>query len=76
MLWKLLSAAKLTLFITEGKVDDPFPTTQCFLIEGFSSPFCLDRDSKGGEVIIFLEKIYLVEYWIHIIPPRILKELS
>ena len=39
------------LVITESKLDYTFPTNQ-FLIDGFSVPFRLDRDSGGGGGII------------------------
>ena len=35
------------LVITETKLDDTFPNAQ-FLVPGFSKPFCLDRNRKGG----------------------------
>ena len=33
--------------ISETKIDESFPKGN-FLIEGFSTPYRLDRDSKGG----------------------------
>ena len=38
--------------ISETKLDGSFPTSQ-FEIEGFSSPYRLDRDSHGGGIMIF-----------------------
>ena len=35
------------LMISETKIDESFPKGN-FLIEGFSTPYRLDRDSKGG----------------------------
>ena len=35
------------LMISETKIDDSFPVGQ-FLIEGFCTPYRLDRNSKGG----------------------------
>ena len=35
------------LMVSETKIDDSFPIGN-FLIHGFSSPYRLDRDSKGG----------------------------
>ena len=54
------------LVITESKLDNTFPTNQ-FLIEGFSPPFRLDRDSYGGVVMIFVRDD---------IPCRVLKSHS
>ena len=56
------------LVITESKLDETFPTNQ-FLIDGFSSPFRLDRDSNGGGVIIYVrEDIPCRELKLHNIP--------
>ena len=39
---------KIDIFIiSETKIDESFPKGN-FLIEGFSTPYRLDRDSKGG----------------------------
>ena len=35
------------LMISETKIDESFPNGN-FIIEGFSTPYRLDRDSKGG----------------------------
>ena len=41
------------LMISETKIDESFPKGN-FLIEGFSTPYRLDRDSKGrGDHVIF-----------------------
>ena len=39
-----------TLLVSETKIDDNFPTGN-FLIEGFSTPYRLDRSSNGGGLI-------------------------
>ena len=36
--------------ISETKIDECFPKGN-FLIEGCSTPYRLDRDSKGGKII-------------------------
>ena len=38
------------LMISETKIDDSFPVGQ-FLIEGFWTPYRLDRNSKGGDIL-------------------------
>ena len=40
------------IMISETKVDESFPLSQ-FKIEGYSSPFRLDRNSHGGGIMIF-----------------------
>ena len=40
-----------TLVISETKIDDNFRHSQ-FLIEGFSKPYILDRNSNGGETLL------------------------
>ena len=45
---------KLDVFvITETKIDASFPNTQ-FLIDGFSTPYRLDRNINGGGILIFV----------------------
>ena len=39
------------LMILKTKIDESFPK-QNFLIEGFSTPYRLDRDSKGGGIML------------------------
>ena len=39
------------LIISETKIDESFPKGN-FLIEGFSTPYRLDRNSKGGEIML------------------------
>ena len=41
------------LVISETKLDDSFPTSQ-FLMKGFAEPFRLDRNRKGGGVMIYI----------------------
>ena len=36
------------LMVSETKVDDSFPVGN-FVIDGFSTPYRLDRDSNGGK---------------------------
>ena len=43
------------LILVETKLDDTYPTEQ-FLIEGFRTPFRLDRNRNGGGVIIFVRE--------------------
>ena len=43
------------LVITETKIDESFPTGQ-FSIDGFSTPFRLDRNKFGGGVIIYVKE--------------------
>ena len=40
------------LVLTETKLDETFPKNQ-FLIHGYSSPFCQDRNSNRGGVMIY-----------------------
>ena len=37
--------------ISETKLDQSFPTSQ-FLMNGFSAPIRLDRNDKGGGIIL------------------------
>ena len=39
--------------VTETKLDDSFPASQ-FNIEGFSTPFRLDRNKNGGCIILYI----------------------
>ncbi len=41
------------LLVSETKIDDTFPLDQ-FLIEGYSKPIRLDRNSHGGGIIFFI----------------------
>ena len=40
------------LMITETKLDNSFPVSQ-FLIQGFSTPFRLDRNKNGGGILLY-----------------------
>ena len=52
---KLLLRGKVDiLVITETKLDSTFPTSQ-FLI-GYSEPYCFDRNSNGGGVLIYVRE--------------------
>ena len=56
------------LVITESKLDHSFLMTQ-FLMDGYSPPFRLDRDSTGGGIIIYVrEDIPCRELREHLIP--------
>ena len=47
---------KLDILLTsETKVDPLFPSSQ-FVIDGFSSPFRLDRNSSGGGIMLFVSQ--------------------
>ena len=39
--------------ITETKLDDSFPVSQ-FEIDGFSTPFRLDRNKNGGDILLYI----------------------
>ena len=43
------------LVIIETKLDSSFPTAQ-FMIDGFSSPFRLDRDKFGGGIMVYVRE--------------------
>ena len=43
------------LVIIETKLDSSFPTAQ-FMIDGFSSPFRLDRNKFGGGIIVYVRE--------------------
>ena len=43
------------LLVLETKIDDSFPI-RSFLIDGFSTPYRLDRNSNGGGLILFVRK--------------------
>ena len=40
--------------ISETKIDESFPKGD-FLIEGFSTPYRLDRDSKDGGIMLYVK---------------------
>ena len=39
--------------VAEIKLDDSFPGSQ-FNVESFSTPFRLDRNKNGGDIILFV----------------------
>ena len=41
------------LVITETKLDSTLPTSQ-FLIDGYTKPYCFDRNRNGGGILICL----------------------
>ena len=43
------------LMISETKLDDSFPTAQ-FLLHGFSTPYRLQRNSKGGGILLYIKE--------------------
>ena len=43
------------LMISEKKVDHSFPVGQ-FLIEGFCIPYSLDRNLKGGGILLYVRE--------------------
>ena len=43
------------LLITESKLDNSFPTAQ-FQINGFSSPYRLDRNAHGGRILLYVRE--------------------
>ena len=49
------------LMISESKLDESFPTSQ-FLIDGYSSPYRLDRNKHGGGILIFIRNDIISMY--------------
>ena len=43
------------LMVSETKLDNSFPVSQ-FLIDGYTSPFRLDRDNNGRSVMLFVRE--------------------
>ena len=41
------------LLITETKIDSSFPSAQ-FQIDGYTTPYRLDRDSNGGGILLYV----------------------
>ena len=41
--------------ISETKIDESFPNEN-FLIEGYSRPYRLDRDSNGGGIMLYVRE--------------------
>ena len=58
--------------ITETKLNKNFSVGQ-FFINGFSSPFRLDRDRNGGGIFYTIEEIYSLTNMINKYVTRILK---
>ena len=43
------------LTISETKIDDSFPNRQ-FLIDGYTAPYRLDRNSVGGDILVYVRE--------------------
>ena len=43
------------LMVSETKIDGTFPESQ-FLMEGFSTPYRLDRTAKGGGMLLYIRQ--------------------
>ena len=43
------------LTISETKIDDSFPNRQ-FLIDGYTAPYRLDRNSVGGGILVYVRE--------------------
>ena len=43
------------LMVSETKIDDSFPVGN-FVIDGFSTPYWLDRDSNGGGIMLYVRE--------------------
>ena len=43
------------IIFSETKLDDSYPTSQ-FIIDGYSKPFRLDRDSNGSGILLYLKE--------------------
>ena len=43
------------LMISETKLDDTFPYT-LYHLKDFSNPYTLDRNSRGGEILVYLRE--------------------
>ena len=43
------------LMVSETKIDDSFPVGN-FVIDGFCTPYRLDRDSNGGGVMLYVRE--------------------
>ena len=48
------------LMISEKKIDESLPTSQ-FLIDGFSSPYRLDKNSNGGGVLVYFKNAIIAK---------------
>ena len=49
------------IMISETKLNESFPIGQ-FLIKGFSTPFQLDRNCHGDDIILYIRKTYLQNF--------------
>ena len=59
------------LMLSETKLDSTFPSIQ-FLINGFSVPHRLDRNSKGGGILLYVrDKIIVLSLNRYSLPPHI-----
>ena len=59
------------LMLSETKLDSTFPSIQ-FLINGFSVPHRLDRNSKGGGILLYVrDKIIVLPLNRYSLPPHI-----
>ena len=43
------------LVVTETKLDSTFPSSQ-FLIEGYSEPYCFDKNKNGGGALVYVRE--------------------
>ena len=50
----LQQACKIYFLISETKIDGTFPTSQ-FLMSGYSNVYRLDRNDKGGGIMLFVK---------------------
>ena len=48
------------VIISETKIDESFPTSQ-LLIDGFSSPYRLDRNSSGGRILVYFKNNFVTK---------------
>ena len=59
------------LILSESKLDSAFPSSQ-FLINDFSVPHRLDRNSKGGSILLYVrDKIIVLPLTRYSLPPHI-----
>ena len=71
VLWRAIAAC-VTLYSWPGlKLDSTFPSIQ-FLINGFSVPHRLDRNSKGGGILLYARnKLIVLSLNRYSLPPLI-----
>ena len=48
------------LLVSETKIDDTFPLAQ-FCVEGYSTPYRLDRTCKGGGLLLYVRDDILLK---------------